>query len=164
MTQHGWGRRRFLAACGLAPFALAGCGESAQEKVSRDLYEIGQALHNLHCFMDRFPRAGTPDPATEEGRGLMQRHWRVAILPYNWEEGLFKEIERGKFGEKYWQSEELAGRCPKWYAAGTGAEAKLTRYRAFVGEGTPLQANRNTSIVAITDGSRITLLVVAAEE
>jgi Protein of unknown function (DUF1559) len=168
MIQRHWSRRRFLAACGLAPFALAGCGGSAREKVSRDLYEIGQAFHNFQAATNYLPRAGTPRSAKGgTGRGLKEMHWRVALLSYLEEDGLFKEIESGTFGDNYWESDELAGRCPKRYAAGTGAEANMTRYLAFVSEGilrTPLQANHNTRLQSIADGTNVTLLVVEAEE
>src|SRR5262245_37201529 len=92
MRSHRFTRRHFLAACGLAPFALAGCGpasdkddkdrtdrkggkepppeEAAREekRIALALKQIGLAMHNHESAMQGFPMAGLclPPPKGEK--------------------------------------------------------------------------------------------------
>jgi hypothetical protein len=74
MRPHRSTRRQFLAACGLAPFTLVGCGKSSdkegaeeaareeaareEKRIAQDLKQISVAMHNHHSALRGFPTAG----------------------------------------------------------------------------------------------------------
>src|SRR5262245_5820614 len=78
MHANRWTRRQFLAACGLSPLALAGCGKSSDKdgngkddkgggtrdeaavRVVENLKVIGAAMHNFYDGSGRLPIAGWP--------------------------------------------------------------------------------------------------------
>jgi hypothetical protein len=170
MRANRWTRRHFLAACGLAPLALAGCGKSSDrdkdaKAVFRDLQLIGLAFHNHQSSYGRLPTPGpTVMPATGGNLARNGTPWRIALLPYIEREDLYNAIENGKFGREYWTSPELAKQGVATYAAGPGAEAGLTRYRVFVGGGAAFEPDQNLSLHDFADGTQSTLLAVEAEE
>jgi hypothetical protein len=136
------------------------------------LKQIGLAIHNFHDTTGRLP-AGVvgPDGKTT---GLS---WRVQILPYVEEEGLYKQFRLNEA----WDSEHnrrLVARMPKIYLPpGVEDYGGHTFYQSFVGDGAFIpkpQSQRFLGVAGgpvhglrfadITDGLMHTVVVAEAAE
>jgi DNA-directed RNA polymerase subunit RPC12/RpoP len=134
---------------------------------ANNLKQIGLALMNYHDSMGAFPAAAICDA---NGQPLLS--WRVALLPYVEEGGLYNAIHL----DEPWDSphnRELARQMPKVYTCPyLGAEKGLTRYRGFTGDQAafpnrtlqPGPFPRGRAITEFTDGTSNTLMVVVTEE
>jgi RNA polymerase sigma factor (sigma-70 family) len=125
-----------------------------------NLKHIGLAVHNYHDQNKTMPLHAiyTKDVKTP----LLS--WRVALLPYLGEGGLYKEF---KFDEP-WDSEhnkKLIARMPKVYEIphGKNGDGK-TYYQVITGPDTLFDGGKAMRMTDITDGTSNTLLVVEARE
>jgi hypothetical protein len=122
-----------------------------------NLKQIGLALHNYHDVYRGFPPAYTVD-----ANGKPLHSWRVLILPFIGENGLYSSIDLSQ----PWDSPRNAAflsQMPAVYAcpshADGGVAAGNTHYAAIVGDKCALQPEKGTPIAEITDGTSNTLLV-----
>ena len=126
-----------------------------------NLKQIGLALHNFHVVNNHFPPQAITD---QEGKPLLS--WRVAILPFLEQQGLFNEFKL----DEPWDSphnKALLERMPATYAIpGAEAEPGMTFYRGFSGEHTLFdpKVKLGVGIATITDGTSNTLGIVEAKE
>jgi uncharacterized protein DUF1559 len=101
---------------------------AAKEEALKRLRQIGKALHEHHDALGVFP-AGVVGPKGELGLS-----WRVAILPYLDEEGLYKEFRL----KEPWDSEhnkKLVTKMPKVFESpGKSAPEGKTYLRSFAGQ------------------------------
>ncbi len=133
---------------------------TAQQQVN-NLKLVGLAMHNYRDAHGRFP---APTIQGKDGRPLLS--WRVAILPYLEEYGLYQSFKL----DEPWDSphnKPLLERMPRLYARlrppGEAPES-LTHLRVFVGEGTPFEGGRGPRWEDFPDGWDRTILVVEADE
>lgn len=99
------------------------------------LKHIGLALHNYHATYGRLPPAYTLD---DQGRPLTS--WRVLILPYLDEPGLYAQYDQSK----PWDSPEnlpLVATAPDLFRDRYLGSASETAYLAIVGHGTPINSH-----------------------
>jgi prepilin-type processing-associated H-X9-DG protein len=126
-----------------------------------NLKQIGLALHNYHSVNDHFPPVAIRD---KSGKPLLS--WRVAILPFIEQQGLFQEFKQ----DEPWDSphnKALLERMPIIYAVpGAPSEPGKTFYQGFRGPGTIFDpsSKNGVGIREITDGTSNTLAVVEAHE
>jgi prepilin-type processing-associated H-X9-DG protein len=139
--------------------------QSAREAARRaqctnNLKRIGLALHNCHDANNAFPR---PTITDKQGKPLLS--WRVAILPYLDQNGLY-----GRFKlDEPWNSphnQALLKEMPLTYACPSRARVEpfTTNYQVFTGNGALFESGRDVSIADITDGTSSTLMVVEADK
>ena len=126
-----------------------------------NLKQIMLAFHNFHSTNDRFPPQAIRDRG---GKPLLS--WRVAILPFLEQQGLFNEFKL----DEAWDSphnKALLARMPPVYAV-PGAEVGpgMTFYRGFSGEHALFdpRVKLGVGIATITDGTSNTLGIVEAKE
>jgi len=123
----------------------------------QNLKELGLAFHNHHDATNFFPT----DILDKTGKPLLS--WRVAILPYIEEDVLYRQF---KLNEP-WDSEhnkKLVEKMPKVYAP-IRVRGKLgeTFYQTFTGTDAVFGGKmKNPTILAITDGTSNTAMVVEA--
>jgi prepilin-type processing-associated H-X9-DG protein len=126
-----------------------------------NLKQIGLALHNYHSANDRFP----PQAITDKG-GKPLLSWRVTILPFVEQNGLFNEFKL----DEPWDSphnKALLERMPTTYTIpGAEGEPGMTFYRGFSGERTLFdpKVKGGVGIASVTDGTSNTIGVVEARE
>jgi hypothetical protein len=161
----------------------SGCGDSTLPPCMQNLHQIGQALHAYHDDWKAFPKAAISD---HQGRPGLS--WRVAILPYLSEKGLFDKFHL----DEPWDgphNRQLLDEMPAVYACPGNyhSHPSLTTYRAFTGQGAffepPFDAKfapiwwtdpdgtkhyqteppNGLSIASFTDGTSNTLMVVEAK-
>ncbi|HEY1860753.1 MAG TPA: DUF1559 domain-containing protein [Gemmataceae bacterium] len=155
------------------PFVLIGLLVPAVQKTreaaariqsTNNLKQIGLAMHNYHNT-----NGALPPPAIKGKDGKPLLSWRVAILPYIEEDGLYKQFNLNE----PWDSptnKRLLTQMPKVYAHASADPAKtaagFTHYRAFVGPGAAFDPtlNRGTRFTDFTDGITNTILVVEAAD
>jgi hypothetical protein len=141
------------------------------QQSANNLKQIALAFHNYHDTFSTFPPAAI---YSKDGKPLLS--WRVAILPYLEQEGLYRQFKL----DEPWDSahnQRLLDRMPPVYAAPVpgaggplaGPAAKKatptgTYYQGFVGEGAVFEGKEGLRITDITDGTSNTLLVVEAGE
>ncbi len=150
------------------PFALAmlvpavhSSRVAAQRAQSvNNLKQIGLALHNFHSTNNHFPA----DVRGKDGKPLLS--WRVQILPFIEQGGLFNEFKL----DEPWDgphNKALLERMPAAFAVpGSPAEPGMTFYRGFAGKGTIFDpaVPQGVDIARITDGTSNTIAVVEAKE
>jgi hypothetical protein len=125
---------------------------------SANVRRIGEALHAYHEQYGSFPPAWLAD-----SDGQPMHSWRVLILPYLGEEGLYAQYN---FDEP-WDgpaNSRLAGRMPAVYGCpdDAGAAKGETSYVAVTGPGFVFDGTKATSLDQITDGPEETILFVEA--
>ena len=133
-----------------------------------NLKQIGLAMHVYHDANGRFPSAGQFDPKLGQNvpptaKPLLS--WRVALLPYLDEDALYRQFKL----DEPWDSEhnkKLIEKMPKVYTTPLAvAPPGETYYKVFVGTGDgavwPMfELRRGRSMVAITDGTSNTIMVI----
>jgi hypothetical protein len=124
-----------------------------------NLSNIGLALHNYHLSQGCLPPAYVVD---REGKPLYS--WRVLMLPYMEEAGLYQSFHL----DEPWDSPHnrtLISSMPTFFACSTmfgegGEEQGLTSYLAVTGGGTAFDKTRATRFDEVEDGLGRTILVV----
>jgi Protein of unknown function (DUF1559) len=124
-------------------------------KSANNLKQVGLAIHNFHDVNGNFP----PYYLTKDGKPGLS--WRVALLPYIEEDGLFKQFKL----DEPWDSDnnkKLIEKLPKVYAPVRGkAEAGQTFYQMFSGKVTVLDPDgKEIRFAQVTDGLSNTIMVV----
>ena len=127
-------------------------------KSVNNLKQIGIAFH---AYTDTYNKIPT-NVADEKGKLLLS--WRVLMLPFLEEEGLYKEFKL----DEAWDSahnKKLIEKMPKVFTPVRGKAGKgETFYRGFTGPSTIFEAGKKFSFRNITDGSSNTFLCVEAEK
>lgn len=130
--------------------------ESAREsQCQNNLKQIGLALHSYHDRWQSFPPAYTVD-----AQGQRLHSWRVLILPYLGQQGLYNSIDLSQPWDSPRNAPFLAQMplefgCPSDVAPGGTA----TNYVAVVGDKCVFRGEKPVSIHEITDGTSNTILV-----
>jgi prepilin-type processing-associated H-X9-DG protein len=144
---------------------------ATRTKCQLNMKQIGIALHNYHDTNGSFPPAIVR--AGRDGSGKPLYSWRVLILPYLEQDGLYKSFKL----DEPWDGPnniQLLSRMPNVYKdpGDTSSDATLTHYQVLVGEQAGFGpqngpnrfgANRGPRVSAITDGTANTIMVVEAE-
>lgn len=146
---------------GLAPATVRQAQEEARRNhCSNNLKRIGLAMHDYHAARGHFPAAYS---IGKDGKPLLS--WRVQILPYLDQQGLYDQFRH----DEPWDSphnKALIPRMPDFYACPnedrtTIAEGKTT-YLTPRGENTIFPGSKSIKIQEILDGTASTLLVIDA--
>jgi hypothetical protein len=129
-------------------------------QASNNLRQLALALHNYHDTMGTFPAVANFD---KQNKPLLS--WRVHLLPYLEQDGLYKEFHL----DEPWDSEhnkKLIARMPALYACPGGkAGAGKTSFLAPVGKTTAFTGEAKVLRMAdFTDGTSNTILLVEASD
>lgn len=131
---------------------------AARAQSANNLKQIGLAFHNYHDAYGVIPQ----EIVSKNGKKVLLS-WRVAILPFIEQEGVYKEFKL----DEPWDSEhnkKLIAKMPKVYAPVFGkADPGKTYYQSFTGFNT-LFEGKKLKIQDITDGTSNTILAVEAKE
>jgi hypothetical protein len=126
-----------------------------------NLKQIGLAFHNFHSANNHFPPQAISD---KSGKPLLS--WRVAILPFLEQNGLFNEFKL----DEPWDSphnKSLIERMPITYSVpGAAAAPGHTFYRGFSGAHALFdpRAKNGVSLPQVTDGTSNTIGIIEAKE
>jgi len=140
--------------------AAAPLDPAAVQEQRNNLKQVGLAMHNYREAHGRFPAPAIQGP---DGKPLLS--WRVAILPYLEQGELYQSFKL----DESWDSphnKPLLERMPQHFAPPRPqgqASGSLTRFRVFVGEGTPFEGGRGPRWEDFSDGPDRTILVVEAD-
>ncbi|MEX2561396.1 MAG: DUF1559 domain-containing protein, partial [Pirellulales bacterium] len=120
------------------------------------LRQIGIAMDHYHDQHGTLPPAFIP-----EENGQPMHSWRVLLLPYIGQQGLYDQYD---FNEA-WDgpnNSRLAASMPPEYACPSSSSLGqgITSYVVVAGQGTAFDGSKATSLGQITDGAANTLLVV----
>jgi hypothetical protein len=166
------GGKSILPALGGAGLALVGMslawdlrevqkGTERRMSAANDLKQLAVALFDYERAHGRLP------PAVLHGQvGKPLLSWRVLILPYLEQEGLYKEFHL----DEAWDSPHnrlLLARMPKVYGPPEGVATPqpfTTFYRVFVGKGAAFEGPEGVKLTDFPDGPEETFLVVTAGE
>jgi len=137
--------------------------QSAREAARRaqcvnNLKQIGLAMHNYASANGGFPRPAVTD---KQGKPLLS--WRVTILPYIEQQGLYNKFKL----DEPWDSphnQALLKEMPSTYLCPSRAQVEpfATTYQVFTGKGALFESGTDMRLAAITDGTSNTLMVVEA--
>jgi type II secretory pathway pseudopilin PulG len=138
--------------------AVQAAREAARRTVSRNnLRQIGVAMQAYYLDQGRLPARAIFD---KQGKPLLS--WRVELLPYLGEQGLYKQFKL----DEPWDSphnKKLIDRMPGVYKNPNQDEASKTTYLAPVGPGTCFERTKGITMSQIPDGAATTILVVEAD-
>jgi prepilin-type processing-associated H-X9-DG protein len=131
-----------------------------RDQCTMNLRRIAAAMHNYHSANNAFPGPAICD---EKGNPLLS--WRVAILPWLGEQGLYSKF---KLVEP-WDSphnKALLKEMPPVYLcpSRTRFEAFTTNYRVVAGPGALFEEDQDVAIADVTDGTSNTLMIIEAKE
>jgi uncharacterized protein DUF1559 len=134
---------------------------AARTQAVNNLKQIALAFHNYHDTHKRLPTAAISDL---EGKPLLS--WRVALLPYLEQEGLYREFRL----DESWDSGhnlKLLERMPNVYHTPHRADipvgANSTFFQVVVGPGTAFELGLIAKMPdSFPDGTANTILVVEA--
>jgi prepilin-type processing-associated H-X9-DG protein len=130
--------------------------EAARRTQCRNnLMQIGLALHNYESAHGSFPPAFSTDA---KGQPLLS--WRVLILPYLGDQGLYDQFHLNE----PWDSPHNSGLIPLMpdvYRCSSEPSVMLdsTSYMAITGPGTVFPPGQSVSLRQITDGTAMTAMV-----
>jgi hypothetical protein len=128
---------------------------AAQIMRKNEMKKIGLAFHNFESSFTHFPAHNGLGEESKPNRGLS---WRVYLLPYLGEYGLYNKFHL----DEPWDSpanRELIKLMPETY--GKNAEGK-TSIHVLSGAGTPFASDKPTKISDFTDGLSNCILAVEA--
>jgi len=122
--------------------------------------QIARAMHNYNSTNNAFPRPAILD---EKGKPLLS--WRVAILPYIGQQGLYSRFRL----DEPWDGPHNKGllkEMPPLYLCPSRAKVEpfATTYRVFVGNGVLFESDKDIGVADVTDGTSNTIMVVEAKE
>ena len=154
------------APTGIAVALLLPAVQAAREAARRmqctnNLKQIGLALHNYHDVYETFPPIFTVD---EDGNLL--HSWRVQLLPFMEETGLYDQIRL----DEPWDSEynkQFHSRCPAVYQCPSHqdkSESGLCYYSVIMGKETAFFDEHAKNFASISDGTSNTVCVVERKE
>ena len=133
----------------------------AEELATRDLrnlQRIAKAIDTYKQEHGSFPPAYVPGP---DGKTL--HSWRVALLPYLDEEGLYADYRRNE----PWDSpanRKLLKRIPSVYKSPLDPPASVnSSYFVFVGPHAPFEGTQPVPVTSVYDGTSNTFLAVEAQ-
>ncbi len=143
----------------LLPAVQAAREAARRAQCVNNLKQIGLAMHNYLSVNNCFPPAAITDA---DGKPLLS--WRVAILPFIEQQGLYEEFHL----DEPWDSphnQALIARMPRVYLCPSdGLDTEhTTRYQVIVGPGTIFDGDKGIRLDEVTDGTSNTLLVVEAK-
>ena len=153
----------FIACCAIG-FTLLGLlmkqVNNAQEAARSvqclcNLCTVKLALQNYHSQYGSFPPAYVAD-----ARGRRMHSWRILILPFMEEQGLYNLYRL----DEPWDgpnNRRLLGMMPRFYACPNHRDPSsgLTSYVAITGPGTAFPGAGTTKIADITDGTHDTIFL-----
>jgi RNA polymerase sigma factor (sigma-70 family) len=125
-----------------------------QELCSNSLKQIMLAIHNYAAANNVLPH----DITDKDGKPLLS--WRVEILPYIEQQGLYMEFKR----DEPWDGEhnkKLMAKMPNIYRLGfQKKDDKKSYFQGFAGAKTAFEPGKKLNFVDFTDGTSNTLGVV----
>lgn len=139
----------------LLPAVQASREAARRAQCRNNLQQIALALHNYHDVYKSFPPA-----ITYSADGQPLHSWRVLLLPYLDQQGLYGQYNLNEPWNGPGNSQLLA-RMPPVYACPSGLPAMgVTHYAVPVGNKTMFPPDRGVRMSEITDGTSNTLMVV----
>ena len=144
----------------LLPAVQAAREAARRAQCVNNLKQIGLAVHNYASANDTLPGPAIMD---KEGKSLLS--WRVAILPYIGQQGLYNKFKL----DEPWDSphnKALLKEMPSVYVCPTRAAGKpfTTTYQVFTGMGALFEDGKGAKLADVVDGLSNTLMAVEAKE
>jgi prepilin-type processing-associated H-X9-DG protein len=144
----------------LLPAVQAAREAARRAQCVNNLKQIGLAMHNYASANDAFP---APANTGKQGKALLS--WRVAILPYIEQQGLYNKFKL----DEPWDSPHniaLLKEMPSLYGCPSRAagEPFTTTYQVFMGKGALFEDGKGAKIADVTDGLSTTIMAVEARE
>ena len=124
---------------------------------TNNLKQILLAMHNYHAAYNRLPGPGITDA---DGKLLLS--WRVSLLPFIEEQGLWERFHK----DEPWDSEHnlpLAKEMPRVYQSSADLDETMTVYHGLVGEGLAISPEGETTFRQFLDGLSNTLIVLESK-
>jgi hypothetical protein len=130
-----------------------------QEKSVSGMHWIATAMRRYHDQHGRFPPAVVTDA---DGKPLYS--WRVLLLPYLNEEGLYRRFHLNRAWD-HPSNRPLLDQMPAAFAAsGAKPGGNTTAYQVLTGSGGLFDAPEGRALTEITDGPANTILLVEAAD
>ena len=130
----------------------------AKESALRNpIKSMGLAMHNYHDTYNGFPSWNTSRGA-DANKGLS---WRVHLLPYLEQGNLYQQFHL----DEDWDSEHnkaLVEKMPEIFECPGVEKPGYTSYHVFIGEKTPIGADKPRGMRDIIDGTSNTIMIVQA--
>lgn len=145
------------------PAVSESVAHSRRDACTRNLKQIGLALHNYHSVYGAFPAAAITDPS---GRPLLS--WRVLILPYMEQSPIGERSLYDEFHlDEPWDSPHnlaLLDRMPPIFSCPADhSRWGRTRYLGIHGPHAMFEGGEGVPVSSVRDGTSNTILLAEAE-
>ena len=143
----------------LLPAVQAAREAARRAQCVNNLKQVGLAMHNYASVHGAFPAPAITD---KQGKALLS--WRVAILPYLDQKGLYNKFKL----DEPWDSphnKPLLMEMPSTFLCPSRAavEPFTTTYQVFTGRGALFEEGKGTKVADVTDGTTNTIMAVEAD-
>jgi len=159
LTDQNRGLRWLMAV--VMPLVEQGRERAKRQQTVDSLKRIALAMHNYHDTHAKYPAVGSVGP---DGKPLLS--WRVHILPYIGQAGLYKQFHL----DEPWDSShnrKLIEKMPETYrcpASGLERHEGSSTYRVVMGKETVFTGDDAVPMKEIKDGTSHTILVVEVDD
>ena len=133
---------------------------AARAQTQNNLKQIGLAMFNHHDTYKTFPAAAI---YSQDGQNRPLLSWRVAILPYIEQAGLYRQFNLNEPWDSPHNIQLLSHMPPTYMSPRSPAPPGETHYMVFTGPKTPFDGPRGRRLTEFTDGTANTFLVVEAD-
>jgi hypothetical protein len=123
-----------------------------------NLKQIGLAMHNYHDLHRSLPPQAVYD---KDGKALLS--WRVLLLPFIEQDGLYKEFKLNEPWDSPHNKKLLAKMPPVYKLPGAKPKHQYgTYYQVFIGKDAAFEGKTGLALTAFTDGTSNTILLAEA--
>jgi hypothetical protein len=142
----------------LLPAIQAARAAARRNQSLNNLKQLSLAMHMHENAKKELPARANVDT---EGKPLLS--WRVHLLPYIDQQGLYEQFHL----DEPWDSEhnqKLIDKMPAIFASPSGQPAPMTHYVVPVGEGTAFENYEPSKFAAVSDGLTKTIMILESDQ
>jgi prepilin-type processing-associated H-X9-DG protein len=141
----------------LLPAVQAAREAARRAQCANNMKQIGLAMHNYHDINGAFPPAYVSD-----SDGKPMHSWRVLILPYMEQQGLYSAYDQSQPWDAATNRALLSQMPVTYQCQSSGVAGQNTSYVVVRGPETMFDVDKPCKIADITDGTSNTIMVIEA--
>ncbi len=143
----------------LLPAVQAARTAARRAQSMNNLKQLALAVHNYHASSGKLPAQAICD---DEGKPLLS--WRVKLLPYLEQQGLYEQFHLDEPWDSPHNRKLIEAMPPLYRSPMSQAEPGKTNYLVPAGEGTMFEGSKGKKFVDVTDGLSNTIMILEVDD